>query len=151
MNLIVKEILAISTAIKNPEQTALDILNNKEITLKENNMNVTEINRLDIINHIEQNFDRTQTTGLNCLIFLALREKSTIAYQKKEWGFEDIPEQIIQACDSLEETELAELGADIAASLLDEIISAALDTKNAQKLTTQAIDDHNQPTLLSDY
>ncbi|MEH1862061.1 MAG: hypothetical protein V7L21_29575 [Nostoc sp.] len=114
-------------------------------------MNLTEINRLDIISHIEQNFNRTQTTGLNCLIFLALREKSTIAYQKKEWGFEDIPEQIITWCDSLEEIELIELGADIAAGLLDEIITAAVEPTNAQIIAMQAIEAKVNTPLLSDY
>ena len=114
-------------------------------------MNVTEINRLDIVSHIEQNFNRTQTTGLNCLIFLALQEKSTIAYQKKEWGFEDIPEQIIQACDSLEEIELIELGADIAAGLLEEITGAAVEPTSAQIIAMQAIEAKINTPLLSDY
>ncbi|MCC5626584.1 hypothetical protein, partial [Nostoc sp. CHAB 5715] len=100
---------------------------------------------------IEQNFDRTQTTGLNCLIFLALREKSTIAYQKKEWGFEDIPEQIIAWCDSLEEIELIELLADIAASLLDDIITANFVPTNAQMIAMQAIEAKVNTPLLSDY
>lgn len=114
-------------------------------------MNVTEINRLDIIAHIEQNFNRTQATGLNCLIFLALREQTTIAYQRKEWAFEDIPEQIIQACDSLEQTELIELSADIAAGLLDEIIMAAVEPTNAQIIAMQAIEAKVNTPLLSDY
>ncbi|BBD66346.1 hypothetical protein NIES4072_63850 [Nostoc commune NIES-4072] len=114
-------------------------------------MNVTDINRLDIISHIEQNFNRTQATGLNCLIFLALREQTTIAYQKKEWGFEDIPEIIITWCDSLDEGERFELGADIAAFLLDEIITAAVEPTSAQITAMQAIEAKVNTPLLSDY
>lgn len=114
-------------------------------------MNITGINHLDIITHIHQNFNRTQATGLNCLIFLSLREQTTIAYQKKEWRFEDIPEQVIAWCDSLEEDDLIELGADIAAGLLDEIIAAAVEPTNAQILAMQAIEAKVNTPLLSDY
>ena len=129
-------------------------------------MNVTEINRLDIINHIEQNFNRTQTTGLNCLIFLALRENSTIAYQKKERGFEDIPQQIVSWCDQLDIDDLLELtkritdillddlqenGTQALYDLLDEVTAAALETKSAKTVTPQTIEPQEQPTLLSDY
>ena len=103
-------------------------------------MNLAEINRQNIVSYIERNFNRTQVTGLNCLIFLALREKSTIAYQKKEWGFEDLSEQIVSWCDSLGEIELIELGADIAASLLEEIITAAVEPTSAQVIAMQTIE-----------
>jgi hypothetical protein len=114
-------------------------------------MNLTEIKPIDIIIHIEQNFNRTQATGLNCLIFLALREQTTIAYQRKEWGFEDIPEYIVSWCDSLEEDDLIQLAADIAAGLLDEIIGAAVEPTSAQIITMQAIESKVCTPLLSDY
>jgi hypothetical protein len=114
-------------------------------------MNLIEIKPIDIIIHIEQNFNRTQATGLNSLIFLALREQTTIAYQRKEWGFEDIPEYILGWCDSLEENDLIQLAADIAAGLLDEIIAAAIEPNNAQVITVQAIESKVNTPLLSDY
>jgi hypothetical protein len=114
-------------------------------------MNPTEIKPIDIIIHIEQNFNRTQATGLNCLIFLALREQTTIAYQRKEWGFEDIPEYILSWCDSLEENDLIQLAADIAAGLLDEIIPAAVEPKEAEPVAMQVIEQKVNTPLLSDY
>lgn len=114
-------------------------------------MNITDIKPPDIITHIEQNFNRSQATGLNCLIFLSLREQTTVAYQKKEWGFEDIPEQIVTWCDSLEEGELIQLAEEITAGLLDEIIAAAVEPTNAQILTMQAIEAKVSIPLLSDY
>ncbi|MEH2381125.1 MAG: hypothetical protein V7K27_19935 [Nostoc sp.] len=114
-------------------------------------MNITDIKPPDIITHIEQNFSRTQATGLNCLIFLSLREQTTVAYQRKEWGFEDIPEQIITWCDSLKECELIQLAEEIASGLLDEIIGAAVEPTNAQIVTMQAIEAKANTPLLSDY
>ncbi|MHC5853786.1 hypothetical protein [Nostoc sp.] len=114
-------------------------------------MNVADIKPSDIITHIEQNFNRTQATGLNCLIFLSLREQTTVAYQRKEWGFDDIPEHIIAWCDSLQEDGLIQLAEEITAGLLDEIIAAAVESKNAQVVTIQAIEAKPNTTLLSDY
>ncbi|MEH2200947.1 hypothetical protein [Nostoc sp.] len=95
--------------------------------------------------------NRAQTTGLNCLIFLSLREQTTVAYQKKEWGFDDIPEQIITWCDSLEENDLIELATDIAIGLLEEIIGAAVEPTSAQIIAMQAIEAKINTPLLSDY
>ena len=39
--------------------------------------------------------NHTQLTGLGCLVFLAIREKTTLEHQWKEWGFTDIPQQTI--------------------------------------------------------
>ncbi|MEH2392588.1 MAG: hypothetical protein V7K21_13360 [Nostoc sp.] len=115
---------------------------------------LTDVNPNDIITHVEQNFSRAQATGLNCLIFLALREQTSIAYQRKELGFEDIPEQVIAWCDGLEEDDLLDLAARITAGLLDnlgevgtqylydlfdEVTAAALHTKSAQIQTTQGL------------
>ncbi|MBN3907674.1 MAG: hypothetical protein HWQ35_14270 [Nostoc sp. NMS1] len=112
---------------------------------------LTDINPVDIITHVEQNFNRSQATGLNSLIFLALREQTTVGHQRKEWGFEDIPEQIVAWCDELEDEDLLEVATAIATGLLDEITTISMFTENAQNYTAQSIDDQKQPTLLSDY
>lgn len=84
---------------------------------------IPETNKIDLIVHIEQNFNRPQATGLNCLIFLSIREQTSVTYQWDEWGFTDIPQQVIQWCDELEENDLLSLAADIATSLLEELLS----------------------------
>jgi hypothetical protein len=112
---------------------------------------LTDIKPTDIITHIEQNFNRTQAIGLNCLIFLALREGTNVGHQRKEWGFGDIPEQMITWCDQLDNDDLLELGTAIANALFDEIITMSMFTENAQNYAVQAIDHQKQPTLLSDY
>ncbi|MBD2415868.1 hypothetical protein FACHB389_29340 [Nostoc calcicola FACHB-389] len=126
-------------------------------------MNLTEIEPVDIIMHIEQNFNRAQTTGLNCLIFLSLREETSVAYQLHEWGFHDIPEYIVAGCDSLGENDLIELATEIATSLLDELVTnlqepengenttAALVSVNAEPVAVQAIEPEYIAPLLSDY
>ncbi|PHM11649.1 hypothetical protein [Nostoc sp. 'Peltigera malacea cyanobiont' DB3992] len=107
-------------------------------------MNLTDIKPVDIITHVEQNFNRSQATGLNALIVLALREQTSVAYQHKEYCFEDIPEQIVAVCDSLDEYHLLFLVVEITSWLLGEV-------KSAQSIAAQPIDDQDQPTLLSDY
>jgi hypothetical protein len=114
-------------------------------------MNVTKKKSADIIIHIEQNFNRSQATGLNALIFLALREDTSVAYQWRSHSFEDIPDQIIGWCGCINKRHLAELATVIANGLRDEIFPAALDTENSQAVDEQAIEPLNQPTLLSDY
>jgi hypothetical protein len=89
--------------------------------------NLTDIKPTDIITHIEQNFNRPQAIGLNCLIFLALREGTNVGHQRKEWGFGDIPEQMITWCDQLDNDDLLELGTAIANGLYDEIIVSGLE------------------------
>ncbi|PHK25675.1 hypothetical protein VF12_36770 [Nostoc linckia z15] len=49
----------------------------------------------EIISDIANSLTRTQATGLNALIFLSLREETSVAYQHKEWGFLDIPGFIV--------------------------------------------------------
>lgn len=85
------------------------------------NTSLTDIiNRQNLVAHIEMNFTRAQATGLASLIFLSLREQTTLAYQWDEWGFTDIPQEFITWCDEqLEEDDLISLAADIAASLLE--------------------------------
>ncbi|PHJ60248.1 hypothetical protein VF14_11575 [Nostoc linckia z18] len=84
---------------------------------------LSDINRSNIIAYIERSLDRRQVIGLNCLIFLALREQTTVAYQRQEWGFTDIPEEVIAWCDKLAEDDLIALAADIAAGLLEELVA----------------------------
>ncbi len=112
-------------------------------------MNLTQPE--EIITYIEQNFNRAQATGLNCLIFLSLREETSVAYQQAEWGFNDIPEHIIAQCDSLEENDLIELATEIATGLLDELVTNLREPENAQPVVQQAIEPEPSTPLLSDY
>ncbi|BAY77942.1 hypothetical protein NIES25_44120 [Nostoc linckia NIES-25] len=112
-------------------------------------MNLTQPE--EIITYIEQNFNRAQATGLNCLIFLSLREQTSVAYQHSEWGFDDIPEHIIAQCDSLEEDDLIELATEIATGLLDELVTNLREPENAESTAVQAIEPNLTPSLLSDY
>ncbi|MBN3927745.1 hypothetical protein [Nostoc sp. NMS4] len=113
-------------------------------------MNVTDIKLSDIIAQIGD-FNRTQATGLICLISLAVREQTTVAHQYEEIGFEDIPERIVTLCYQLNDDALLDLIGRIALALIMEKNAAALDEENAQHVAAQAIDDQEQPTLLSDY
>lgn len=74
---------------------------------------LTDVNPNDIITHVEQNFSRAQATGLNCLIFLSIREQTSVSYQHEELGFDDIPQQIVTWCDRLDVDALLELTARI--------------------------------------
>ncbi|MDZ8096402.1 MAG: hypothetical protein RMZ42_31365 [Nostoc sp. DedQUE05] len=109
-------------------------------------MNVTEI-----ITYIEQNFNRTQATGLNSLIFLALREQTTVMHQKKEWGFDDIPVPIARWCDELQDQYLLAIATAINTHLLDELTNKSMFANSAQNHVVQAIEPQKQPSLLSDY
>ncbi|OYD90586.1 hypothetical protein CDG76_30650 [Nostoc sp. 'Peltigera membranacea cyanobiont' 210A] len=100
-------------------------------------MTVTEI-----ITHIGD-LNRTQATGLICLISLAVRENTTVAHQYEEIGFEDIPERIVTLCYQLNDDELLDLIGRITLALIMEKNTAALDEENAQLLVQQAIDDQN--------
>ncbi|MEH1916978.1 hypothetical protein [Nostoc sp.] len=113
-------------------------------------MNLTDIKTSDIIAKIGD-FNRAQAIGLNCLIFLALREQTSVTRQHEEFGFEDIPPQIAQSCDRLDDDALLDLAGQITFCLVTEKATAAADEENAQLLVEQAIYDQNQPTLLSDY
>jgi hypothetical protein len=83
---------------------------------------ITNMDEIEILTHIEQNLDHPQATGLNCLIFLSLREQTSIAYQQHQWRFSDIPEQIIQWCDALEKSHLLYLSIKIGSLLMHGII-----------------------------
>jgi hypothetical protein len=120
----------------------------KEIKLTNS---LTDTNPIDIITYLDQNFNYRQTTGLNALVLLALREQTTVGHQHKELGFEDIPEQVIAWCDCLNEDDLTQLATEIANGLWDENIAAVMPMKANKTLPAQAIDDQNQPNLLSDY
>ena len=119
---------------------------------------LTDISSNDIITHIEQNFSHAQATGLNCLIFLSMREQTTVAFQHEELGFKDIPQQIVTWCDGLDVDDLLELATRITAGLLDdlletgtqvltdlleEVTAAALNTKSAQNVTVHPIDNQD--------
>ncbi len=89
-------------------------------------MNVTDIKPSDIIAKIGD-FNRAQATGLNCLIFLAVREQTTVTYQFEENDFDDIPEEIVNLCDRLDDDALLDLAGHITFSLVTEKATAALD------------------------
>lgn len=124
-------------------------------------MNLTQPE--EIITHIEQNFNHAQATGLNCLIFLALREQTSVAYHWNEWGFADIPQQVIAWCDELQEDDLLDLTTQITVGLLEELVTnlpkpengeittAALVSVNAEPVAVQAIEPEYIAPLLSDY
>ncbi|BAZ36707.1 hypothetical protein NIES4101_26270 (plasmid) [Calothrix sp. NIES-4101] len=42
----------------------------------------------------------TQLAGIGILALLAYREKTDISYQQQEWGFWDIPEELIESLDN---------------------------------------------------
>lgn len=75
------------------------------------NLEIEEI--LGELNHV-------QLTGLGCLAFLAIREKSTLERQWKEWGFTDIPHQTILDCE-LDDAGLMELATTCAIYLLEDL------------------------------
>lgn len=70
--------------------------------------------------HLLLQMNHTQLTGLGCLAFLAIREKSTLERQWKEWGFEDIPHETILEFE-LEDDELMELASAIAVYVLEDL------------------------------
>lgn len=78
---------------------------------------------MKMTNHHEEilfHMNRTQLSGLGCLVFLAIREKSTLEYQWKEWGFEDISLETILEFE-LEDEELMELASAIAVYVLEDL------------------------------
>ncbi|WP_445626445.1 hypothetical protein [Nostoc sp. DSM 114167] len=113
-------------------------------------MTVTNTKPDDIIARIGD-FNRTQATGLNVLIFLAVREQTTVTYQYEEIGYDDIPQQIVNLCDRLDDDDLLDLAGRITLALIAEENSAALDEENAQSLAAQAIGAQSQLNSLSDY
>ncbi|MEH2287187.1 hypothetical protein [Nostoc sp.] len=91
---------------------------------------LTEAKLIDIITRIG-NFDRAQAAGLNCLIFLAVREETTVTYQYEEIGFDDIPKEIVRLCDRLDDDDLLDLAGRITLALIMEKNAAALSEENA--------------------
>jgi hypothetical protein len=61
-----------------------------------------------------------QLTGLGCLVFLAIREKTTLEHQWEEWGFDDIPHETIVQLE-LDEADLLELATAAASYLLADL------------------------------
>ncbi|MGF1987882.1 MAG: hypothetical protein RMY62_008465 [Nostoc sp. ZfuVER08] len=118
----------------------------------------------EIISDIANSLTRTQAAGLNALIFLSLREETSIAYQHKEWGFLDIPGFIVAWCDYLDEDDLLELVTEIISTTLSdelvtnlrgtengEIATASREEKSAQITAAQAFEPNPTPSLLSAY
>lgn len=74
-------------------------------------------------NHHEEiifHLNHVQLTGLGCLVFLAIREKTTLHYQWKEWGFTDIPNETILELE-MSDAGLLELATAIATYLLEDL------------------------------
>jgi hypothetical protein len=61
-----------------------------------------------------------QLTGLGCLAFLAIREKTTLEHQWEEWGFDDIPHETIVELE-LDDAGLLELATAAANYLLADL------------------------------
>ena len=49
---------------------------------------------------LPNNLTPTQLAGISILALLAYREKTDISYQHREWGFWDIPEELIESLDT---------------------------------------------------
>ena len=64
--------------------------------------------------------NHAQLSGLGCLAFLAIREKSTLERQWREWGFIDLPLETILEFE-LEDTELMELASVIATRIFEDL------------------------------
>lgn len=50
---------------------------------------------------VSDKLSATQLAGIGILALLAYREKTDISYQYREWGFWDIPEELIESLDAL--------------------------------------------------
>lgn len=60
----------------------------------------------EIIAQLENaSLSKAQLLGLCALICIAQREETTISYQQDEWGFVDVPADIISQCDAVTEDE----------------------------------------------
>jgi hypothetical protein len=81
-----------------------------------------KIQALDILLYTQHHFDRAKILGFQTLIYLSLREQTSIAHQHKEMGFADIPLDIVLSTDCLDEDEQLYLAAQIA----DEIFESAV-------------------------
>ncbi|MBG1267756.1 hypothetical protein [Nostoc sp. WHI] len=77
-----------------------------------------------LLAYIYENFSRSEATGLNCLIFLALHRETTVLYQRQTMGFSEVPSQVIQWCDQLEGDDLLEVAKQITLNLLEVKVSA---------------------------
>ncbi|WP_242045462.1 MULTISPECIES: hypothetical protein [unclassified Calothrix] len=73
----------------------------------------------DIYSHVSEHFDRAQASGLQVLIYMALREQTSIAYQHKELNFHDIPLNIVLSVDALSEDEQLYLASQIASDMFE--------------------------------
>lgn len=64
--------------------------------------------------------DRHQAYGLQALILISLRESTSVACQHSEYGFSDIPEEIVELCDALDQNAQLVVVIEICSSFLDE-------------------------------
>ncbi|BAZ31165.1 hypothetical protein NIES4074_36370 [Cylindrospermum sp. NIES-4074] len=55
------------------------------------------------------------------MLAIAIREQSNLSAQIKEWGFTDIPTDVVQAIDDFQDIEYLEICTFIAAAVLDDL------------------------------
>lgn len=118
--------------------------NNKQLTVITQNFSSHQRHPKDqiptggahILEYTQQHLDRSQILGLQTLIYLSLREQTSIAYQHKEMGFTDIPLELATATDALSEEEQLYLAAQIADEIFEDIaFTAASGKTNTQTAT----------------
>lgn len=78
----------------------------------------------EILRRIEPLTEK-QKLGLITLITLSLRENTSIYYQKKEWGYYDVPLPIVTRLDELGASEQLTIASEITAYIRDEKIAKA--------------------------
>lgn len=61
-----------------------------------------------------------QLAGLGALVYLAIREETTVLYQFEEWGFDDVPQEIVAYCD-FSEVPLEHIAFEIAVYVLQDL------------------------------
>lgn len=54
---------------------------------------------MDNFSEFLEQLTTAQLARLGVLVYLAIREETTVLYQFEEWGFEDVPQDIIVCCD----------------------------------------------------
>lgn len=89
--------------------------------------------QFDIYQYMSE-IDRPKVYGLQALIYMSLREQTSIAYQHEELNFSDIPPEVISRVDELSEEEQLYLAAQIADDIFEEDLLKARDTKRLSVL-----------------
>lgn len=54
---------------------------------------------MDNLSESLEQLTTAQLAGLGALVYLAIREETTVLYHFEEWGFDDIPKELIAYCD----------------------------------------------------